>query len=258
MGSVGKTSSSTPSGASAKVNTMNAFDFAKDMDSSAMSTAEQRAAVQQLQNEMGQTGDEAGRIDVAGRQKLYVNTSKAFDINYFLNTGKVGGSRLSQWTDLGYDRRMIEQDIRKIDSGMKPMSQPVIGYRYVSAGSLSRMLGLGGAADATATANSIFNDTSGKTLNAFKNVLKTANYTQNAYTSLSYDKRHSTFDAMPIRLRVVVARGTPAIVTNNHPEHEILAGRGLKYNFTGDARVVTERASSSGRNQKYLEIDVTL
>ena len=89
-------------------------------------------------------------------------------------------------------------------------------------------------------------------------VLKTTDYVQKAYSSLSYDKRHSTFDQYPIRFRTVVAQGTPAIVTNNTAEHEILGGRNSRYDFTGDVRIVNERSAATGRNQDYLEIDVVL
>ncbi len=243
MGSTGKTNSSP-------------FDGALHLDG--MDTNTQLARIRQLQGNMGQTGDEAGRADLpmGSRRKLYVKTSKAFDINYYLNTGRVGAPG-SDWTNfMGYNQTMIESDIRKIDSGMKPMSEPVVAYRYVTESSLARILGVS-RSDVSSYIASMKSDPDG-TGKLLGGVLKTTDYVQKAYSSLSYDKRHGTFDQYPIRFRTVVAQGTPAIVTNNTAEHEILGGRNSRYDFTGDVRIVNERSAATGRNQDYLEIDVVL
>lgn len=242
MGSTGKSTGSIP----------------LDLNDTAMSGSEQLRAVRQLQSEMGQTGDEAGLVNVPGRNKLYVATSKAFDINYFLNTGLVG-SPMSNWTNLGYTKRMIQNDINKIDSGMKPMSQSLTAYRYVTAAALSRMLGdknIQTDSDVRALISAIKNDP--KVAKAFGTQLRNTDYTQKSYSSVSYVKEHSTFDAYPVRFKTVVGKGTPAIVTNNHREHEVLVQRNQKYNFTGRISVKNEYSAALGRNQDYLEIEVRL
>lgn len=243
MGSTGKTSSSP-------------FDGALHLHDEDSST--QLTKIRQLQRDMGQTGDEAGRADLptGSRQKLYVRTSKAFDINYYLNTGIVGAPGSDWTTRMGYTKDMIESDIRKIDSGMKPMSESMIAYRYVTQESLANILGVS-RSDVSSYIASMKSDPEG-TGKLLGGVLKTTDYVQKAYSSLSYDKRHSTFDQYPIRFRTVVAQGTPAIVTNNTAEHEILGGRNSRYDFTGDVRIVNERSAATGRNQDYLEIDVVL
>ena len=231
----------------------------KPTDISGLTSSEQLDKIQQLQQAMGQTGDEAGLRNPPGgnKNKLYVNTSKAFDINYYLLTGVVG-SPDSNWTDFGYTERMMKNDIEKIDSGMKPMSEALATYRYMNVKSLSKMLGI-----SPLFINSFYNQASNGTLDdtakaKFSEVLKSTDYTHKGYTSLSYVKEHSTFDKYPIRLKAVIDKGTPAIVTNNHPEHEIVAGRGLKYNFTGNFKIVNEKSTATGMTQPYIEIEVRL
>lgn len=218
------------------------------------SRTEQLAEVARLQNDMGQTGYEAGDPNAIPQRKLYVKTSKAFDINYYLNTGKVGSPN-SNWTNLGYTERMIKNDIAKIDSGMKPMSEDIVAYRYVTMRSASRILGIS-EHELGKLQTALQNDPSVR--DALRNTLTSVDYTQKAYSSLTYSKGHGTFDAYPIRFRTLVGRGTGAIVTNNHAEHEILVQRNQRYNFTGDARVVTEYSQARGGNVSYLEIDVIL
>lgn len=259
MGSVGKSVSlggGTPTDVtptSDESTQTNEFDNALSLDG--LSSSQKLAEVQRLQSDMGQTGYEAGDPNAyPNRNKLYVKTSKAFDINYYLATGKVGSPN-SNWTSLGYTERMIKNDINRIDSGMRPMSEPVLAYRYVTLRSASRMLGMSenDLGRVMVQLNSNPNIAS-----SFGDVLRSTNYTQSAYSSFSYDKRHGLFDSYPIRLRTVIRQGTDAIVTNNHVENEIITHRGSHYNFTGNARLVTEYSKALGKNHTYLEIDVTV
>jgi len=219
-----------------------------------LTRSEQREEVRRLQNDMGQTGYEAGDPDAPSRKKVYVKTSKAFDINYYLNTGKVG-SPDSDWTRLGYSESDIKRDIAQIDNGMKPMSEDLLAYRYVSLRSASRILGLS-ESELGRLKVAMASDPSMSS--ALRDVLQSTDYTQRAYTSLTYTKGHGTFDAYPVRFRVVVQQGTGAIMTNNHAEHEVLVQRNQHYNFTGDARIVREWSTARGENAAYLEIDVIL
>lgn len=228
------------------------FDDATDLEG--LTRSEQRAEVARLQREMGQTGYEAGDPDAVPRKKLYVKTSKAFDINYYLNTGKVG-SPDSDWSRLGFGEQEIKNAISQMDSGMKPMSEDLIAYRYVSLRSASRILGMSEMDVGRLKVAMASGDDMGDTL---RDTLTSIDYTQKAYSSLTYTKGHGTFDAYPIRFRTLVQRGTGAIVTNNHAEHEIIVQRDQKYNFTGDARIVREWSTARGETVAYLEIDVVL
>lgn len=218
-----------------------------------------RSDVARLQASMGQTGDEAGLINPfgGGRAKLYVNTSKAFNINYYLNTdGKSIDSPDSQWQHLGYTERMVKNDIAKIDSGMRPLTESIKLTRWTSGGALGYMLGNTNITNGNI--NSIISQLeSDKSFGAnFTKMLQGAKYTQKAYTSASYKNTHGTFDKAPVRFEMVMRKGTPAIVTNNHPEAEVLGARNSNYNFTGNWRVEEVTPTSTGRKQKQLVIDV--
>ena len=64
------------------------------------------------QRQMGQNGNEAGQVTVPSWQKLYVGTSKSYNINRYLETdGKSIKANGSQWDQLGYTKRMIKNDI---------------------------------------------------------------------------------------------------------------------------------------------------
>ena len=220
-----------------------------------------QSKIAELQKAMGQTGMEAGDPDPPGvsmmdkgKKKLYVHTSKAFNINaYLLSDGQTIHSDDSGWDSLGYNERMVKNDIAKIDSGMKPMSQAVQTYRYIDADGLSKMLGLNmtrlevhkmirllDSGDTTAAKN-------------FSTALQNASYTHKGYTSLTYDTSHPGFADRDVRLDIKLNKGTPAIVTNNHVEHEILGGRGLKYNFTKKFKVLT---TNTGKKQLVVELSI--
>lgn len=252
MGSTGKsTSGGMQTTTSATSN--NVLSDYVDLDT--MTHADRRAYITKLQQDMGQTGFEAGDPNAYPDDKVYVKTSKAFNINYYLNTdGKSIDSPNSRWQHLGYTVNDVKNAITQIDRGMKPITENVLAHRYVSAGSLGRMLGL--QLD-KASVNQLISQlkSNPSAVTNFNSVLANVKYTQKAYTSMSYRKGHSTFDAYPIRLNMKVKSGTPVIVTNNHAEHEILGARNLGYKFS-NARVVSEYSQADGRNKDYLVIDV--
>ena len=98
-----------------------------------LSDADAQNRLAQLQAQMGQTGDEAGQVNPgSNKRKLYVNTSKSFNINQYLRTdGKQIDHPNSDWTwMMGYNARMIKNDIQRIDSGMRPLSQDMQLYRW--------------------------------------------------------------------------------------------------------------------------------
>lgn len=223
------------------------------LDLNNLSQSEYISRMQELQRAMGQTGMEAGDPDATPRRKLYVNTSKSFNINaYLLSDGKTIHSDDSDWDSLGYTERMVKNDIVKIDSGMKPMSEAVQTYRYISANGLAKMLGL--PMDETQVRSMIkaLDQGDQSTIKNFAKALDT-DYTHKGYSSLTVDTTHTTFDSRDVRLDIKLNKGTPAIVTSNHREHEILGGRGLKYNFTKKFRVITTRTGT-----KQLVIDITI
>jgi len=217
-----------------------------------------RSDVAALQQAMGQTGDEAGLVNPPGGnyQKLYVNTSKSFNINYYLNTdGNSIDAPASQWQHFGYTKRMVQNDIARIDSGMKPLPQDINVTRWASGKALGFMVG-GGIDDSNIGSVISKLETDSSFGSNFTSMLKGTNYTQKAYTSTSYKKTHGSYDSMPVKFNMVARKGTKAIVTNNHAESEILIGRNTKYNFTGNWSIQTVVPTSTGRAQKQLVIDV--
>lgn len=210
-----------------------------------------RSDIRALQQAMGQTGYEAGDPNAAPRNKLYVNTSKAFNINAYLNSDEQTIHHpASQWDSLGYTKRMVKNDIARIDSGMKPLSENIRTYRFVDAESLGRIIGAPNVNDRTINAiiDQVKNNPSFR--DNFSKGLQSVDYTQKAYTSTTYVSEHGTFDQYPVMLNIVGRKGTDAIITNNHAEHEILFGRKKKYNFTGGVSVRTH----NGRSQLVIDV----
>lgn len=235
MGSVGAKRSSTSASA-------------LDLDN--MSNADARARISAMQQAMGQTGDEAGNPNAPSRQKLYVATSKSFNINaYLMSDGKTMHSDNSSWDSLGYTERMVRNDIKKIDAGMKPLSEGVQTYRYIDGGGLKRMLGLHPRTDVKQLIKDLANGDAAAT-KLFNQALD-QEYTHKGYSSFTYKQSHSTFDSRDVKMKITLSKGTPAIVTNNHAEAEILGARNLKYNFQKKWSVQKTRR---GTNQLVLEI----
>ena len=230
--------------------TIEGFDFTK------LTPSEQLAKVKELQGLMGQTGDEAGKYNLphGSSEKMYVNCSKSFDINYYLATGKVGSPQ-SSWTNAGYGLSGILSDIKKMDSGMKPLTESVKGYKYAEGNALGRMLGMDNITNSNIQQliNTLETDNVAK--QDFATKLKDTSYTHKGYTSVSYIPQHSTYDSMPIRLDFVLQKGTKAIVTNNTPEHEIVGDRNVKYNFTGKYKVENVYSTAKGGYVKQLVIE---
>lgn len=207
-----------------------------------------------LRNEMGQTGDEAGEVNPWGgpSQKLYVNTSKSFNINaYLYSDGETIHSDESQWDKYGYTKTKIKQDIKKIDAGMKPLTEDVHLRRWSGAGGLNAILGMN-LTDAEMP-GFIQDLKDPKNAADFSKTLQGSKYTQKSYTSASTLKFHSTFGTRPIMFNMVMKKGTPAIVTNNTAEGEILGGRGLNYKFTGGFNVTKLK---NGQEQLIIDVEV--
>ena len=227
------------------------FDFTK------LTPSEQQAKVKSLQSEMGQTGDEAGKynLDKGSNKKMYVNCSKSFDINYYLATGKVGSPQSTWTTNGGYSESDIKSDIAKMDKGMKPLSESVMGYKYADGNALGRMLGMDtiNNSNIQGLMNTLQSD--GVAKQDFITRLKETDYTHKGYTSMSYLPEHSTYDSSPVRLDFVMQKGTGAIVTNNTPEHEIIGHRDAKYNLTGNFKVEEVYSSAAKKKIKQLIIE---
>lgn len=207
-----------------------------------------------LRQQMGQTGYEAGDPNAPSQRKLYVKTSKAFNINTYLATdGATMHTSQSQWDSLGYTERMVKNDIARIDSGMKPLPYNIQTYRFIDGNALGRIMGQSWMNNRTVRYLVQDLDSGAKSLSDMSTALKNTSYTQKAYTSTTYDTSHPAFDTYPVRLNVVAMKGTPAIATINTVEHEILVGRGRKYNFTGGCRIRHDRYGNP-----QLEIDVQI
>ena len=217
-----------------------------------------RDDIPELQREMGQTGDEAGEVNpIRRRDKIYVNTSKSFNINAYLNSdGESISSPHSDWdTVMGYDRSAIRRDIERIDRGMKPLPENISLTRFVDVDAIQRMIpGIGiDKSNIQSVLNTLESDSSAAS--NFATVLRNVDYTHKAYTSASYLQTHPSYGSRDIKMNIVMRKGTNAIVTNNHRESEILGAHGLKYNFTGGFRVATV-TDEYGRQKKQLVLDV--
>ena len=209
--------------------------------------------VKQLQREMGQTGDEAGRAFASSREKLYVHTGKAFNINTYLATdGRTIKSPATDW-DRFIDKEWVRGAIRQIDGGMAPMSQSIHTARFIDADAFEKMSGMRvGSSVSTLVSKLESGEISQRDFSA---ALRGIDYTHKAYTSTSYKLDHPSYGSKDVRLNMVVRQGTSAIVTNNTDESEIVVGRGTKYHFTGGYRVQTI-TDAYGRRKKQLVLDV--
>jgi len=245
---MGSTGAVGGAGSATVVSQPEGFDFTK------LSESGQLSKVKEMQNAMGQTGDEAGKINVSSSNKLYVNTAKSMCINLYLNTD--GATYDSKHTDWGHliSEGWVKDAIKKLDKGMKPLSESVMGYKFVSPEGFSKMTGLEVNEKNIGTLINLM-ETDKSTQQKTNQLLQNLDYTNKGYTSMTYLPEHGSYDNMPIRLNFVMRKGSGAIVTNNHPEHEIVGARGAKYNFTG-ARVEENYSKAAHKKIKQLVVDV--
>ena len=204
--------------------------------------------VTELQQIMEQSGYEAGDAETNPSNKLYVNSGKSFNINKFLNTdGDTIVSNHTDWSNY-IDKPWVKGAIQKIDAGMRPLPESVKTTRYLDGDSLAYMT------DGITGNFSKFMELldAGKIKGSdFTKILQNVDYTHKGYTSTTYEPKHGSYDNRDIRLNMVLQKGTPAIITNNHKKHEILAGRNQKYNFTGGWSIET---TPSGKKQLVLDV----
>ena len=204
---------------------------------------------------MGQTGYEAGDPNASPDNKVYVKTSKAFNVNAYLRSGERSvhdTSGNSQWEYLGYTTADAARAVQQIDAGMKPLPEDIRLTRFVGGDALGAMLG--NPRITRANVGRIIQSLSTPQGQAkFAAALVGADYTERAYTSATYLQSHPAFDTRQVRLNIVGRRGTPAIVTSNHAEHEVLLGRNARYEFTGGFRVTL-----TPKGVAQLEIDVVI
>lgn len=225
---------------------------AESTEESSVFTPESISDIRMLQSEMGQTGYEAGDPNATPREKLYVNTGKSFCINTYLNTdGETykAPSKLTDWGDL-ISESWVKDAIQKIDSGMKPLSRDIAVSRFLDADGFKAMTGIDvNSRNMWRFLNKLESNPGAKA--DFETVLRDTDYTQKAYTSTTYAKTHGTYGENPVKLNIIARKGTPAIITNNHAESEILIGRNRKYRFGDSFRVTT---LPSGKKQLVLDV----
>lgn len=202
---------------------------------------------------MRQTGNEAGRTDLKPGKELYVGTSKSYNINRYLESdGKDFRAKGSKWEKFGYDQKHIKKDIKLIDRGMKPLPADIRVSRYVYGEQLGIMLGDSDRINNNSINGFISDLRAGdkNVRNEFRSMLASTVYNHKGYVSTTYVRRHPSFDLRSVRLDLVVKRGTKAIMTNNHTEHEVLLQRDLKLYFTGRFCIITTR---KGVDQLVIE-----
>ena len=207
--------------------------------------------VKQLQQDMGQSGYEAGDPNQTPNNKLYAKTGKAFNINAFLNSDEnTYYSNHSNWNSL-IDKPWVQKAIKTLDKGMKPLTENIQVTRFLDGDSLGYMIPNIGVDNSTFSKFVDKLESGEISQKTFQTALKDVDYTHKGYTSTTYTQNHPSFDTRDIKLNMVMRKGTPAIVTNNHAENEILAGRNQHYHFTGGYKVVT---TPKGKKQLVLDV----
>ena len=185
-------------------------------------------SVKELRNSMGQTGNEAGDPFTNPNNKIYANSGKAFNINAYLNSdGETIHSDMTDW-DNYISKTWVKNAIKHMDTGMKPLPKSIQVTRFVGAEGFEKMTGI--KVNDSLIAQLEKGGSAGADL---KTALTNLDYVHKGYTSASYVDSHSSYGDYPVAFNMVMRQGTGAIVTNNTPEHEIIAARGSKYNFTG-------------------------
>lgn len=226
------------------------------LDVSGLSETEAKNKMIDLQIAMGQTGLEAGDPNLNPDGKLYVNTGKAWVINTYLNSdGQTMDTPGTDWDDL-ISESWVKQAIKKIDSGMKPLTQDLKVSRFIDGDQLGAMLGMGGTNNSTVNKliEALENKSEYPIVNKkFKDVLSKADYTHKAYTSTTYSGKHGSYDQYPVKLEITAKKGTPAIITNNWAEHEVLLGKKQKYNFSKNYKIET---LPNGKKQLVIQVTI--
>lgn len=206
-----------------------------------------------LRRRMGQSGYEAGDPDARSMDKLYVRSGKAFIINSYLRYDE--DWEKAKDADRGWaglvSERWVKDAITKIDAGMKPLPESISLTRFVDGDALGTILpGMGISARSVDTLISKLE--SGEISSKdFSTVLRNADAPSKSYLSCTTIPRHDAFDTRAVKLNIVARPGTPAIITKNTDEHEVVLGRGLKLHFTGKHSVTTDKFGD-----KQLVLDV--
>lgn len=229
-------------------------DTTSVLDLLSMSPWDSGSEIDRLRDAMGQTGLEAGDPDATPRDKLYVNTGKSFCINTYLMTdGKTYDAPGTDWGGL-ISERWVQDAIKQIDSGMRPLPEDVKVARFMTGSGLGKMLGMDGLTDRNIRMfiRKLERDPSAAA--DFKEGLRGTSYTHKAYTSTTYSGTHGSYGENPVRLNIIASKGTPAIITANRREHEILLGRGQKYDFSR----ASFRVETLPSGKKQLVIDVKM
>lgn len=209
----------------------------------------------QLQQRMGQTGNEAGITKGQGatfRSTLYVGTSKSYNINAYLRTqGQDATSPLSGWiykdSHGNYHGNLsindIRNTIRQMDNGMKPLPKAINATRVEGSDMTLSTFGLNNY-----TKNDIM-----KMDSAQLNSLFTGKVRYNdGYTSMAYNERGIKMDGRcDVCVEYTIKQGTKVIQTNNLAEHETIVDRGY-------AQKCTSARIGNAFGKKMLIINVTV
>ena len=205
----------------------------------------------QLQRRMGQTGNEAGLTGVRPSQKLYVGTSKSYNINKFLNTDMQDMKHPdSNWDDpnmVGSWNALtpgkVKQMIRDIDSGMKPIPVAVNATRVETSGMTLSTFGLDNY-----KISDIMKMDQGQLDQLFTGRIR---YNK-GYTSMAHNESGIKFAAKSdVCIEYTLKSGTKVIQTNNLAEHETILGRGY-------AQKATAARIGNAFGKKMLIINVTV
>lgn len=209
---------------------------------------------QQLQRRMGQTGNEAGLVGSQGArpsQKIYVGTSKSFNINKALNTDMQDMHHpdsdwddprmVGSWNVLTMDK--IRQSVRTIDAGMKPLPIALNATRVETSGMTLSTFGLDNY-----KIGDIMKMDQGTLDQLFTGRIR---YNK-GYTSMAHNEKGIKFaPKSDVCVEYTLKSGTKVIQTNNLAEHETILGRGY-------AQKATSARIGNAFGKKMLIINVTV
>ena len=207
----------------------------KDLFNNALKIKDKQT-YKELQDKLEMSGDDLGRPH--DENTLLVGAFNKSDmINRYLRTD---GDRFTE-DDLWWQRDMAEkyskeqaaQDIAKIDSYMKPSPQDIVVTRYTDDRQLEKLLGqkvnisemIKAVEQGGASKKDVISSIDGKS------------YVEKGYTHTSWGRKSPVFvDTNPVKLEMVVKKGTPIYLTNNHAESEVVVGRNVRYTVTPYAK----------------------
>ena len=209
----------------------------------------------QLRRDMGETGDEAGRVNVMPFMKTYVATSKSYNINYYLEHDQQSivcpyrdqdGNFISNWHRHGLTESDIKNTIRTMDAGAKPLTRTINTVRCESSSQTLSQFGI----------TQSMKELSKMSPAELTKALYGRGRASKAYISTTTNEtgnRNTGFKGRDVLIEYTISKGVHGIMTNNTAEREFIVGRGYDQKVTG-AR--WENVNVGGKTERKLVLSV--